>query len=253
MRVHVLTYCDQIEQLYGNLLIFKTIRVGFPDSEIYVVDNASVPAARVEISQQANACGARLIQIEKRISHEMYFNTALLMQPPKSAVFLDPDICFWERVDGWNFDALMAGRLIPQFRCEYTGCVTHPRLHTSFLWIPDVPALVTALRSLCSKYREYAPFRPLMFPDKGQWHRLDTGASEYAALRDNTYAFQEKELDAYDHLFCGTHAWKVGPTLSHEHRIRFENLHQAVQHDHRALRGSWREQEEYFRSRMVEV
>lgn len=252
-RVYILTFCDRLDQLYGNLLVFKTLRTGFPTAEVHVIDNASILQARQIIRQHSDTCGAKFIQLQKRIRHDSYFETALLKDAPDTVIFVDPDICFWESVEDWHFDVLMAGRAIPAIACEQSGCITRPRLHTSFLWVPNVPSFVATVRALCDRYWDFLPFRPIMFSEHGQWHRFDTGGQLYAAIEDRTYAFQEKELNSYDHLFCGTHSWKASSTLSGDNKANFDELHSAVRADYRALRGAWRKQEKYFQSRTVEV
>ncbi len=251
MHVYLLTWCNRVENLYGATLVFNTLRVGFPQARLHVADNASLPACRPAIRQAAEACGASFTQIETAMAHHDFLEGILNAQTAGPAIFVDPDVCFWENVEGWQFDALAAGRLIPGFDCAYTGCLTHPRLHTSFLWVPDVARLRTAIHAIRAKRFEFEPFRPAMFPLAGAWHRFDTGAGLYAALRQDLHAFSETELDAYDHLFCGSHLAAVSPALGDRYGELFAQLHQKVQADHRALKGAWRLQEEYFRERAV--
>src|SRR5690349_7960271 len=134
-HVHILTWCRWLEKLHGTTLIFRTLRVGFPNAHIRVVDNASRPDVRPTIQRLAEDCGAEHVQLEQEVRHHAFLADTLQAQAAGTAIFLDPDLCFWEEVEHWNFDALMAGRLLPKYNCEYTGCVSHPRLHTSFLWI----------------------------------------------------------------------------------------------------------------------
>ena len=152
----------------------------------------------------------------------------------------------------WDFEALLAGRRIPRFACELTGCVTHPRAHTSFLWIPEVGALRDAIQALRARFFEFEPFRPAMFLLNNVWQRFDTAASLYAALPDRVHAFSVRELEAYDHLFCGTHLGMVAPTLHPEYAARWKQMHQEVQANHLALKGAWKMQEDYFNSRAVQ-
>ncbi len=49
INVFILTYCRNTELFYGTELIFKTLRVGFPNAKVTVVDNASIPEVRTEI------------------------------------------------------------------------------------------------------------------------------------------------------------------------------------------------------------
>ncbi len=42
-HVYILTWCKSLESLYGSLLVFQTLRVGFPTAPVYVFDNGSLP------------------------------------------------------------------------------------------------------------------------------------------------------------------------------------------------------------------
>lgn len=249
--VYILTWCDRLENLYGTTLVFKTLRVGFPTAKIHVVDNASLPAVRPVLRQYAQECNANFTQLEQGIAHYQFIEQILNEQLEGSAIFVDPDICFWENVERWSFEQLMAGRLIPKYACEYSGCITHLRLHTSFLWISNVCVLREQLKNLRSQYIEFEPFRPVMFKAEGIWQRFDTGGTLYAALSEQMYAFTEKELQAYDHLFCGTHLKMVASKLNPYYAFMFIGLHKAVQQDHTKLKDAWKMQDDYFNSLAV--
>lgn len=252
-RVYILTWCDQPDHLHGTTLVFKTLRTGFPSAAIDVVDNASVPGARAAVEELARECGARFAQRTQRTTHHAFLEDVVYRQPTGAAIFVDPDVCFWKKVEDWSFDAFMAGRLVPRYACEYTGCLTHPRLHTSFLWIPDVEALRRAIASVKARYFEFEPFRPAMFKTDAGWERFDTGGSLFGALDHRMHAFTEHELVAYDHLFCGTHSETVARNLRPDYSLLFQRLHAHVRRDHRALKGAWRLQDDYFESRSVET
>ena len=247
-HVYILTWCDRLESLYGTTLVFKTLRVGFPTATIHIVDNASLPVVRSLLRQHAEDCGAEFTQLTQAVAHHDFLEQMLQRQAKGTAVFVDPDICFWETVEAWDFAALMAGRLLPQYECEYTGCLTHARLHTSLLWIPDIQALLQTIQTLQAQFFEFQPFRPSMFRLDDRWQRFDTTAALYAAIPQQMYAFAEAQLDAYDHLFCGTHLRSVAPRIRPDYALLFERMHQSVQFDHRALKGAWRLQDDYFRS-----
>lgn len=250
-NVYILTWCDRVENLYGTTLTFKTLRTGFPTAKIHVVDNASIPDVRPLLKQHAAECNAEFTQLERGIAHHEFINQTLNEQLEGSAIFVDPDICFWENVEGWSFDRLMAGRLIPKYNCQFSGCLTHPRLHTSFLWVADVDALRLHLKNLRSEYIEFVPFRPVMFKANDIWQRFDTGAVLYAALSAQMYTFTERELQAYDHLFCGTHLQMIAAKLNPYYAFLFIGLHKLVQQNHTNLKDAWKMQDEYFNSLAV--
>jgi hypothetical protein len=107
------------------------------------------------------------------------------------------------------------------------------------------------LKNLRSQYIEFEPFRPVMFKAEGIWQRFDTGGTLYAALSEQMYAFTEKELQAYDHLFCGTHFKRVASKLNPYYAFMFIGLHKAVQQDHTKLKDAWKMQDDYFNSLAV--
>ena len=247
IHIYILTWCNRLENLYGTTLVFKTLRVGFPNANVHIVDNASLPSVRSLLKQNAQECDAEFTQIKNTISHHDFIEQTLNRQSEGTAIFVDPDVCFWENVEDWSFDALIAGRLLPKYKCEYSGCLTYPRIHTSFMWIPDVIAFREAIQTLQTQYFEFNPFCPVMLKLGDVWQRFDTGASLYNALPDRMYAFTEKELDSYDHLFCGTHIGSVASKIRPDYALLFERMHKHVQIDHQALKGAWRIQENYFK------
>jgi hypothetical protein len=249
-HVYILTWCNCLENLYGTTLVFKTLRIGFPTATIHIVDNASLPIVRSYLQQHAQDCGAEFTQLTQAVAHHDFIEQILKQQAVGTAIFVDPDICFWESIEAWDFSSLMAGRLLPQYECEYTGCLTHARLHTSLLWIPDVKALLQAIATLQAQFFEYQPFRPIMFKLDNRWQRIDTTGMLYASLPHQMYPFTEHQLNAYDHLFCGTHFRRVISNIRPDYALLFERMHQSVQFDYRVLKGAWRLQEDYFQSRI---
>jgi hypothetical protein len=259
--VVMITYCRDIAHIYGSLLTFKTLRIGFPAAEVVVIDNASVPEARSAIREAAENVGARYVQREAHPSHSDAFIEALLQFPhaPRPLVFLDPDLAFWESVEGWAFpkNTLMAGRLIPRFSCEYGGAITEPRLHTSHLWLPNVPALLQVMRETVMRRFEFDPLAPRMWFERGHWRRHDTTASLYALLESQgrTHAFTEQQLDAYDHLSAGSHLTAVAPHISGaDERASLIAAHVAAKAGNlEALRGLWRHQQRFLERRAIEA
>lgn len=250
VNVYILTYCQAFENLYGSELIFKSLRTGFPTANVHVFDNASLPAVRHIIRQHARECGASFTQIEAQMMHHDFIRTTLCNQAYGAAVFVDPDVCFWESIEDWDFSALIAGRLFPKVKCSFLGgIITQPRLHTSLLWVPDVAALIKRIRDIQAQYFEFAPFAAAMFCIDGVWHRFDTAGALYSALHpEEIHTFAEKELDAYDHIFCGTHIGFIISRFSADYADKFVRLHEQAKSDYTKVRGAWKWQEEFFKS-----
>lgn len=248
LHVYILTWCPQPSSLFGNTLVFQTLRTGFPNAEVHVTDNASLPEVRETVRNAATAVGGAFEQYEREVARHSYIEHVLNRQQSGAAILLEPDVCFWDEIETWSFDAILAGRLLPRYQCEFSGCVTQPRLHPSLLWIPDVRRFRAAVEQLRSRYYEFHPFRPVMLPWNGVWQRFDVGAALLAAMPQSVHAFQERELNTYDHLFCGTDlSFASGRQPAAQSRM-FEQIHRTVQSDYRAMKGAWRLQEDYFQA-----
>ncbi|MES1213444.1 MAG: hypothetical protein ABUL64_02565 [Singulisphaera sp.] len=248
-HVYLLTWCKDIDLLYGTTLTFKTLRRGFPTAPIHVVDAASLIAVRDQIGALAREVSAEFKQLRRHIELSQFIEAVLMRQATGSAVFVDPDVCFWQSIEDWTFDGLAAGRLIRKHHCEFTDCLTEPRLHTSLLWIPDVAALLSAVAETRQKLRYFQAFANAMVRTDGRWTHFDTAAGLYSAFPNRMVPFDDEHLDAYDHLFAGTYADSVLKKVSPESRAMYERLHRAAREDFRQLKGCWRNQDRYFESR----
>ena len=253
--VFILTFCRKMDLFYGTSLVFKTLRTGFPNARVVVVDNASVPSAREEISALARQTGCRHYQIEEPdLDHPEFIELALSAFAAShggdgTLVFLDPDVCFWESCEGFHFDGLMAGRLLRSYECEAIETANMPRLHTSFLWIPSGRQLWQAIRDLRSQHYDFSPFATWTTKIAGRWHRYDTGCSLYAALGEHMNAFQEEHLRRFDHIFCGSHIDWLEDVLDPETLAIFKQAHaHAREGNLEALRGIGNLQETVWRN-----
>lgn len=259
INVFILTFCRNLDLFYGTELIFKTLRTGFPNANIRVVDNASIPEVVSEIESLAKSCDCSFQQISRNgIQHyEFIENTLSDMASGEFAseplVFLDPDICLWKCCEDIDFNGLMAGKLTARFKCEVTQTITMPRLHTSFLWIPDPKKLMKQIWKLRAAHFDFEPFLPYSFVMNGKWHRFDTGASLYAAIPNRVSYFTEAHLDYYDHIFCGSHLdliYNLYDTKGKEMMLSIHNY--AKDGNLQALKGIWKYQHEVFDRRKTD-
>lgn len=121
-KVYVLTWCKNINQLYGSVLVFDTIRIGFPTAEIVVIDNGSIPDAVIEIEKAANKVNAQFFKLDDEIAHHTHIPMILNAEHNNTHVYIiDPDVIFWGDVKWYSTDKLLAGRFIPEFLCGYTN------------------------------------------------------------------------------------------------------------------------------------
>ena len=246
-KVYIITWCRAPELLYGSTLIFETLRTGFPESEVVVIENASPPELRAPIVAAAEAVGCTVRLNDDEKPHWAHLE-ALTLAAEEPIVFLDPDIILWERIDNWDFgDALMAGRYLPEFDDPFSDTLTLSRLHTSHLWFPRPDALKARIAEIQRKrFQAGSLFESKMLPPG--WWRWDTAAVLFHALGPEASPFTENQLDAYDHIFCGSHLPMVAPMLGAWGGLMMES-HQRAQTDLQSLRGLWRQQEVFFASR----
>jgi hypothetical protein len=222
-------------------LVFESIRLGFPDARIVVYGNAS--PARDEIARRARETDAQFVGMTKEMTHADWLESMIGINTGPIAI-VDPDVVFWERVQDWEFgDALLAGRYIQGYRDRYNHKMfTHPRLHPSFWWIPNASALWDAIQEIrepvaWSGGDLWKPFMQYAYRQGTGWGFWDTGAQLYAGLGHHMRAFDHRQLNAYDHLFCGSTP-DIGPRLPGHAAIERGEIE--------SVRGLWRVQQRYF-------
>jgi len=259
-NVFILTYCRNPALLYGSLLVFRTLRGGFPNARVQVVDNASLPEAREEIARAAKETGCTFQSLaEPGIAHGSFIERKIAEVAQASAgdpraVFLDPDVCLWRNCEVLEFEGLAAGLLVEAYNDEVMQCVTMPRLHTSFLWINHAARLMQKIAALRRLHIDFQPFLPYSAKLGDMWLRYDTGASLYAAMPEECRAFDPSHLEYYDHIYAGSHFdyWQ-GKHVDDLQRMMDDAHAAAKAGDLAALKGLWRRQSElwYRNTRIV--
>jgi hypothetical protein len=262
--VCILTLCSDLTYLYGTLTTLQTIRTGFPTARVLVCDNGSLPDAQRQIRQAADTAGAQFLQLAPPLSpplphwdvlrgliQDERFLVSLRVTPRSPLVILDGDILFWENCESWQVDGILAGRLVPagvRGMGEETVLLL-PRLHTSFLWIPDRRTLRQRIEDIQATHTTWDPFTPWTIPNPFRsrvWYLGDTASNLYGAVREQCAPFTPSHLDCYDHLFCGSSPANIAelcrsPVPGYDW---FPRVHAAAQRgDWSSIRGVWREQE----------
>lgn len=229
--VVILTYCEHPSLAYGALMVFETLRVGYPTFDVVVIDNGSHPDVVPLIAKAASKVNATFTATERHNFIDHYRWMICDQTQLDSFILLDPDVVFWKNVEDWSFNGIMAGRLIPDIT---TGGVTSvSRLHPSHIWVPSAKRLrdlgvSVELRKEGSKF----------------W---DTLATIYQEHGDKCQSFTEDQLDCYDHLFYGSHFPAIEPRLKDDD-LTYNSHRQAASGNIESLRGIWRDQERYFQS-----
>ena len=243
-----------MDLFYGTELIFKTLRVGFPNSDIYVSDNNSLPSAQSQIEAlcQENECEFEAIN-EPGTEHHAFIESTIRTQamgssPHEPIVFLDPDICLWKSWEDFSFNGLMTGKRLSKFADPITKTITMPRIHSSFLWINDPAALWKEILRIKAARFDFLPFQPFSFRMDGNWYRYDTGASLYNTLPNRCLFFNENHFDCYDHIYAGSHLDWILDHYSDECREMMKKIHRNAKINNlHALKGIWREQDIHFK------
>jgi hypothetical protein len=249
--VHILATVRQPELLEAALLVFKSLRVGFPTFKVACYPNVLIDSPEAELAIQKAALDTDCEVRFQTNNGEPYvwdhpgWIRHIIETEKGTAIICDTDMILYENMEGWELGGVhMMGWRIPQFRCPYTRSVTLQRLHTCLLWL-DCDALRSLLEWESKKYM--APMdliSPCTFWDCGTKYFHDTLGQMANACYVNTRGFTDQQLDALGHCFSGTLLDVVGPTVP-----GLAEAHAAAYADPNALRGAWRHQMEFFNSR----
>jgi hypothetical protein len=162
-------------------------------------------------------------------------------------VFLDPDICLWGCCEDFECEGVIAGSGVSSY-FENPNRLVMPRLHTSFLWIPDAANLWEEIRKIRVQHFDFHPFVPFSFRMDGLWYRYDTGASLFSAIPDKVSVFGEEFLKLYDHIYSGSHLDWVLPLFNGGARRLLTQIHELARAGNlQALRGIRERQNEAWR------
>jgi hypothetical protein len=253
MNVFILATCRKRELLPYTVLVFKTLRIGFPRARIQIHLNGAKDDNGMEeevrnaaFSAGLDFYGCDFHSIQQTTHHEWI--EKLISSQQEMFWVVDTDVIFYAQVENWSFREPLAGALIPEFHDPFTKAITRSRLHTSLMCIQ--PALV---RAELQRYRDKHPatiynppanlFHPLYLPFNGRTYFYDTLALAYHAIGGEPFDAQMK--DSYFHFHFGSCSDVVLPSMPQEmHRAR-----EVVLADPRLGMGMWRAQEEWFVSR----
>lgn len=211
--VHILVTVKKPEQLTKALLVFETLRVGFPSAFVYVWGNGLAPDAARATAQAASLLGSAQFHNLAPVQHDEFVQQLVLNQA-QPFWLVDPDVVFFGEMetacDSDDLDVL-AGRLEPEHVNPYTQAVHASRLHPCVLWVnPGAirgqlirharECLPSHLASASVPWikQHWVPRRdclPLFYDTMaGVWHAL--GGRE----------FNERLNEQFEHLYAGTYA-----------------------------------------------
>jgi len=195
--VHILVTCRNPELKAMSLLVFDTIRIGFPTADIHVYLNDITDP---EIIERCKVFAESVVDVS--MIHHRWIQV-LLSSETNPFVICDTDMIFYSKVEDWKFDTALAGYRMPEFNDEFTGAITRSRLHTSLMFIDPVKFQQAAADYECgfpdTPFNPLASYvDPLCLPLKGRGYFYDTMSLAYHAIGGTEFTQQPKS--AYFHF-----------------------------------------------------
>jgi hypothetical protein len=230
-------------------MVFKSIRVGFPNAELVVCFNENGPlSCDPSICREVFAAKGNFVY-GKTIHHDWI--TKLLASEPEPFFICDTDVAFFENFETFDFgDAPLAGRYVPQFFDRFTNCITRSRLHTSLLYIN--PERVLQEIEKWGVQFPSTPFNPKPDLISPFFHPFRTGSTVKNYFHDacsllyhavGGTSFSEKMMDTYGHLQFGTISDIVCP---HYGNLDWRQHQFAAMDNPELLRGAWRHDDTFY-------
>lgn len=252
--VHILATVRQDSLLPAALLVFRTIRVGFPTANVLVYPNVLTCNPEAEKAIQQAALDADCQPTYLTNNGDPCFWTYpdwlrhVIEKSSGTNIICDTDVVFFEKVEDWPLAGDMMGWRIPKFECPYTKATTMARLHTCLLWMN-----CDWLKGLLEKEGDIymAPddlIGPSVLWDRGLKYFSDCMGqmANHPSVAD--LAFTERQLDAFGHAFSGTLVDLVGKAIP-----GLAEAHAEIYRNPECLRGRWREQMRWYNERAVNL
>jgi hypothetical protein len=249
--VHILVTCRKQKLEQAATLIFKTLRVGFPDVPV-TVSMGTGHCCKAVIRKAAVSVGAEIVEIRDIEQfgppHDSWLEQLIASEEDPFWI-CDTDVVFWKRFEHTADGSALAGVRVPGFFEPWTGTQYRERLHTSLMRIDP-----EKFRKSADEYEAQfpqEPFRPqLMFvsqqyqPERRNGtvttHFYDTLAMAWHAFGGQE--FTQEQIESFSHLNCATYADLIAPAVDFDmlgaHKAVYENIENA--------RGLWAKQFEWF-------
>lgn len=250
MNVHILATVLNPDRIKSTLLVFRSIRTGFPTANIFVYGNGIKDRGCANLVKvMASNVGAQYVDVPMH-SHGQWIENILYNESSPFWI-CDTDMVFFDKVEHWFQDsnALFAGRYEPEFWEEWTKTWHVARLHPSLVWF-NPQLLRAAIRAWPGKHEFFGSVQTNLIqwslvPRRGDdLYFYDTLAGLHHALGGQV--FTEEQNAAYGHLFCGTYA----DVLS-EHHPNLASKHDAVWDNPEIAKGFWKDQQEWYKQNSV--
>jgi len=242
MKVHIIVTCFNPALLDSALLVFKTIRTGFPTAEIVVYGN---DLSRNTLSHMPFP----VLTISERISHDSWVERLIHTQHEPFWI-VDTDVVFFDSVE--HFTAPMfGGRFEPEFKDEWTRSTHVACLHPSLMYFNPVEIRCGLFQWRLEHIPKYFPnmisnlIRQQITVRNGETIFHDTCSGLYHAFGGT--AFDEDMNGRFEHLHCGC----VSDVLSKEvdSLKDLHNVHRMVCQQPELARGLMDKQMAYYQSK----
>ncbi len=248
-KVRILATCRRSELLPYTLLIFRTIRVGFPNAQVEVTGNDLKEVALDQVEAAANSSGCSFSN-GPRTTHHAWIES--LVNTESEPVWLcDTDLILFNSMEDLGSATSLYGWLIPKWNDEFTRCTTMPRIHPCLMLINPqiVREKLEAYRKSFNLMDDINPlpnlFAPITVPVNGGTRFYDVCGLLYHAV--GGVGFQDQIKDRFMHFNFGTISDRVLPTL--ENGSKMGALRDMILKTPELGLGAWRVQEQYYRDR----
>lgn len=252
MKVHILLSSTRDHLTEGGKLVFNTLRVGFPSYDIKFYLNDLKRLAKNEAIDLIKKVNGSYTEVITETEHHKWIDW-LLSKEIEPFYLCDPDVIFWKSFEPFAFSkSHLAGRLIPDWKDDYTNCITRSRLHTSLLYI-DPLSVLQAIKNYHNTFNQtkYTPsidlIAPIVIPNSIVPYFYDTLSLLYHAVGGN--AFDTEHLECYDHMNFGTCEDIVIPCLPYGDKIRAERDY--LYKNPNLIKEAWKIQDNYYAQRAV--
>jgi hypothetical protein len=225
--VHILVTCHDPILLAQALLVFKSVRIGFPTADINIYGNALSQKYQDELFKVLPE-NSTYKNIEE--TFHPHWIERLVMTEMNPFWICDTDMIFYKSVEDFNITTDIAGRLQPAYYEPWTKSFSVERIHTCLMRL-DPCHIRGSLMTWCRERLPEAlvkttiPFIAINFiPINGRLMLYDTCAGLYNICTKTI--FDDAQNEAFAHLHSGTHINEVSEQC--EEFAGLFDLHKAV-------------------------
>lgn len=249
-RVHILATVRNPSLLDAALLVFRSLRKGFPNAPVMVWGNDLSGRALTAVSRAANGVQGQFFNVLPMV-HDAWIEK-LILDGNEPFWVCDTDMVFFGPVPDPKPGTVFSGRFEPEFLEEWTGTRHMARLHTCLMyfeprllrpamraWLAQFPApwgMSAQVHLVRQNFVPLAGSVPLFYDTcAGLWH-ANVGGVRFDAETDGTF----------EHLHCGTYADLVSRCQG---LADLATVHKTIYRDNGQARSLRAWQERYYESR----